>query len=369
MKKDVPSSNDRLGKVGGEAVLEGVMMKSGDRCATACRLENGGITVSEQRFVSVRTKNKILNLPLIRGVVNFVEMMKLSMRSLNVSADALGLNAEEEEGRFEKWLKKHLGLKLTDAIMVIAAVLGVALAVFLFMYLPALAARGIDTLTGGATHRFFALIEGAVKILIFIGYIYLVSLLPDIRRTFAYHGAEHKSIACYESGDELTPENAKKHTRFHPRCGTSFMFVMILIGIIVGFFIPASLPTYLRALFKLLLLPVVVGVGYEFIMYAGKHNNVLVRILSAPGLWMQRLTTREPDLSQLEVAITALKCAMPDVFPDFDTSGLTVRNLDTGEVRQPLSDTANDGEAVNEPQKEAETAVATEETETPHDET
>ena len=325
----------RRNRVGGEAVLEGVMMKAGEQCATACRLESGDITVTKQKFVSVRKKNKLLNLPIIRGVVNFVEMMKLSLASLNVSADAMGLNDEDEETKFEKWMKKHLGLRLTDALMVIAMVLGVGLALFLFMFLPSLAASGLQMLFGSAVTPFYSLIEGAVKILIFVSYIWLVALMPDIRRTFQYHGAEHKSIACFESGDALTPENAKRHTRFHPRCGTSFMFVMILLGIIIGFFVPASLPPILRAAVKILLLPVVMGLGYEFIMFAGKHDSLFIRALSAPGLLMQRLTTREPDEQQLEVAITALKCAMIEEFPDFDTSHLTIKDLDTGDVTDP----------------------------------
>ncbi len=318
--KDKKEIHCRLGKVGGEAVLEGVMMKSGERCATAIRTPDGGISASTCRFVSAKTKNKILGLPILRGVVSYVETMRLSMRVLNVSAEALGI--EETEGKAEAWLKKHLGVRAMDLLMGIAAALGVALAIFLFMFLPALATRGITFLTGPLPTPVFALIEGAFKVAIFISYIALVGLIPDIRRTFQYHGAEHKSIACYESGDELTPHNAKNHTRFHPRCGTSFLFVMILLGIFVGMFIPSTLPAWLRSVIKIALLPFVMGIGYEFIMYAGKHNNLLVRILSAPGLLMQNLTTREPDESQLEIAITAMKLAMPEEFPDFDTAHL-----------------------------------------------
>lgn len=359
MKKERTEASCRLGRVGGEAVIEGVMMKSGEQCATACRKEDGSIVVSKQRFVSIRKKKKFLNIPILRGVVNFIETMRLSMRSLNVAADALGIN-DEEEGRFEKWLKKHLGVRATDLMMGVAAVLGVALALFLFMYLPAAAAKGIAFLANHVGDGVFdalpertrdlinALVEGFFKITIFVSYIALVSLMPDIRRTFEYHGAEHKSIACFESGEDLTPENAKKHTRFHPRCGTSFMFVMILIGIIIGFFIPASLPVYFRSGIKLLLLPFVVGIGYEFIMFAGKHQNFLVRALSAPGLLMQRLTTREPDESQLEIAITALKMAMPEEFPDFDASHITVTDLDTGVTVTPAEKPASDESAAEE---------------------
>ncbi len=308
----------RLGKVGGEAVLEGVMMKAGERCATAIRTPNGRIATTVSRFRSVKEKHKILGIPVLRGVVSFIETMRLSMGVLTASAEALGL--EEEETRFEKWLKNRLGIRAMDVLTALASLLGVALALVLFMYLPGLATKGITLLVGALPGPLFALVEGVLKIGIFVGYIALVALLPDIRRTFQYHGAEHKSIACYESGEELTPENAKKHTRFHPRCGTSFLFVMILLGILVGMLLPPSLPPILRALLKIALLPFVMGIGYEFIMYAGKHENLLVRILSAPGLLMQRLTTREPDEDQLEIAITALKLALVEEFPDLDTA-------------------------------------------------
>lgn len=311
-----------MGRVGGQAVLEGVMMKSGDRCATACRRADGSIAVSRATFVSARKKNKFFALPLVRGVVNFVEMMKLSMNTLNTSAEIMG-ETDEPETKFERWLREKLHIDLTAVVSVIGIILGLLLSVGLFIYLPRFLSA---LLLPHAAPGWKALLEGGFKVLLFVGYLALVSLMRDMRRVFAYHGAEHKSVACYEAGDELTPENAKKHTRFHPRCGTSFMFVMILIGILFSVFINLLFPglsglrfgNLLYTLIKLLILPLVVGIGFEFIMYAGKHDNFLVRILSAPGLWMQRLTTREPDETMLECAITALKCAMPDEFPDFD---------------------------------------------------
>jgi uncharacterized protein YqhQ len=164
-----------------------------------------------------------------------------------------------------------------------------------------------------------ALVEGFAKIVIFVAYLLLVSLMPDIKRTFMYHGAEHKSIACFEAGAPLTPETAKNYTRFHPRCGTSFMFVMILLGIIVGIIInnAFSLPRLVLTAIRLLILPLIVGIGYEFIRFAGKHDNFVTRILSAPGLWMQRITTKEPTEDMLEIAIISLKCALRDDFPEF----------------------------------------------------
>jgi len=310
---------DRLNKVGGQAVLEGVMMKAGTKTVTTCRKEDKTLVVYDSEFHSVRKKHKILNIPILRGVINFVEMMILSVKTLGNSADALGI--EEEDGKCEKWLKKHLGIKLTDLIMIISVILGLALSVFLFMFLPNLVSGLIDKyLLKGSLGIWTAVIEGVVKIAIFLLYLWLVSLMPDIKRTFMYHGAEHKSIACFESGDELTPENAKKYKRFHPRCGTSFMFLMILLGIFAGLFVKILIPgldTWAYTGIRLLILPIVMGIGYEILMIAGKHDNFLTRAISAPGLWVQRITTKEPTEDMLEVAIISIKCALRDDFPEF----------------------------------------------------
>ena len=314
---------ERLGKVGGQAVIEGVMMKAGNRTVTTCRKEDGSIVVNASDFNSIRSKHKILDLPIIRGVVNFIEMMMLSVKTLGASAEALGIE-EEEPGKFEKWLREKLGVRIVDFIMGVSVVLGMLLAVLLFVCLPGWIANGIDFLLGyflnTSLGAWRAVLEGVVKIGIFISYLLLVSLMPDIKRTFMYHGAEHKSIACFEAGDELTPENAKKHTRFHPRCGTSFMFFMILLGIFAGFFIHTVFPGLhwlLYSLIRILILPILMGVGYEIIRIAGKHDNVVTRVLSAPGIWAQGITTKEPDEGMLEVAIISLKCALRDSFPEF----------------------------------------------------
>lgn len=325
MKKKEICCPERLGKVGGQAVLEGVMMKAGSHTVTTCRKEDGTLVVTDDSFVSVRKKHKILNIPILRGVINFVEMMILSVKTLGASADALGIDEEEEEGRFAKWLKKHLKINITDLIMVVSTVLGLALSVLLFMFLPALVSFGVDYVIGliwedASLGAFSAVVEGIVKVAIFLGYLSLVSLMPDIKRTFMYHGAEHKSIACFEAGEELTPENAKRHTRFHPRCGTSFMFFMILLGIIAGLFIRILIPgldMWLYTLIRLLILPLLVGLGYEVIMLAGKHPNLITRAISAPGLWVQRITTKEPTLDMLEVAIVSIKCALRDDVVEF----------------------------------------------------
>ncbi len=294
------------------------MMKHKDSYSVAVRKEDGSVTVQDGTFVSVRKKHKIFNIPLLRGVVNMIEMLMLSIKTLDTSARLYGIEEEVEESKFEKWLKKHFGKGIVDFVMLLAMILGVALSVFLFIFLPSFITKLIDGFAGGKLGLWKNLIEGGLKVVIFVCYLLLCLLMKDIRRTFEYHGAEHKSIFCYEAGEELTPENVKKYKRFHPRCGTSFMFVIIIISILVS-----SLPiftwenTLIRFLTKLLFLPVIIGLGYEFIMVAGKHDNVITRILSAPGLLMQRITTREPDLQQIEVAIHALKSSMPDEFPDY----------------------------------------------------
>lgn len=360
MKKQ-KSTVCRRTSVGGQAVIEGVMMKNGTDVSLAIRKANGTIEISKSEFHPVKEKHKWLNIPILRGVVGFVESMILSLKTMGKSTDMLGLDELEEQEKKEKEEKKARkkaekearkqgksvnellaeksapvdenepkkeGKKssgaISGAIMAISMVLGLALAVFLFIALPTIVTNLIDIPVkeyvneNGMNKYLKAGIEGVIKILIFIIYIASVSLMKDIKRTFAYHGAEHKSIACYEAGMDLTPENARKCTRFHPRCGTSFLFVMILLGIIIGMFIPEfeSMP-WLRIILKLVTLPIIMGLGYEFIMLAGKHPNWFTRALSAPGLWMQRLTTKEPDDYQLAVAICALKSSMPNEFPDF----------------------------------------------------
>ena len=345
-KKESAPLSCRLNRVGGEAVIEGVMMKAGDRCSTACRKEDGSIAVVDKKFVSARRRHKILNIPLLRGIVNFIESFVLSFSILEISAEMMTEGIPEEETKFEKWLKKTFGKSIYDVIMAVAGFLGILLAVLLFTYLPNQIALWIERLFKIDMGVFKAILCGVLRIGIFILYIVLVSLMKDIRRTFEYHGAEHKTIACFEAGDELTPENAKRHSRFHPRCGTSFMFVMLLLSVLVSLGVRSlfeiglkidfaaltlnatgyDLSALIYAGIGILTLPIIVGIGFEFLMYAGKHDGPIIRALSAPGLWMQRLTTREPDEKQLEIAITALKCSMPDEFPDFDRDALIVRD-------------------------------------------
>jgi len=316
-KQSEQTQNCRLGSTGGQAVLEGIMMKSPEGCALAVRREDGSIRVDDIEVSSVKDKYKILKLPIIRGIVGFIESMMLSYKTLSISAEVLGFEEIEEETKFEKWMKAKFGKGVLDLVMAIAMVLGLVLGFGLFFFVPILITKGLDSVAGGHLGWFKNLIEGLIKIAVFVAYLALVSLMKDIRRTFEYHGAEHKTIFCYESGEELTVENIKKYKRFHPRCGTSFLFVMLILSILVF-----SLPiftwenTVLRFVTKLLFMPLVMGLGYEFIRFAGRHDNIITRILSAPGLWMQRITTREPDDSMIEIAVTALKRSLPSQFPD-----------------------------------------------------
>ncbi len=318
-EKKNPELQCRMGKVGGEAVLEGVMMRCGDKIALSVRGEDGSISVKESEFVSIRKKHKFFNTPIIRGVVSFIESMKMSFGCLNDSAEMLGIDEELEETKFEKWLREKFGKGTLDVVMAIGVVLGLGIGVGLFALLPTYLANLLADAFPSLEHNWFiSVFSGIFRIAIFVSYICLVSLMKDIRRTFEYHGAEHKSIACYESGLELTPENAATCSRFHPRCGTSFIFVILILSILIYTIIPHDWAWYVQSLVKICMLPIVMGLSFEYLIYAGKHSNAMTKFLSAPGLWMQRITTREPDLSQLEIAITSIKLSMPEEFPDFD---------------------------------------------------
>ncbi|MBQ5837136.1 MAG: DUF1385 domain-containing protein [Clostridia bacterium] len=315
----------RRGAVGGQAIVEGVMMRSKQHTAIAVRrLDNKKISVTRKGNKSISDKCKILKWPLIRGVVNFVESMVMSFSTITTGTDMLGLDETEAEStsKVDKWLEKHGGKWLIGVISAISLILGLALAVGLFIFLPTflggLIFDHIPNLDAAAANVWRNIVEGVFKVIIFILYIWLTAFIPDMKRVYMYHGAEHKSIFCYEAGDELTVENVKKHSRFHPRCGTSFMFSMIILSIAVGIiFLWAVETVWLRSLLKIALLPLTVGIGYEFIRYAGRHDNAVIRALSRPGLWMQNLTTREPSDDIIEVGITSLKCALPDDFPGF----------------------------------------------------
>ena len=264
----------------------------------AVRKPDGEIETEEIRSLSLRQKYKFFDLPIIRGCVAFVESLITGYKTISRSASLAGL---EEETNGNKALE---GL-----LMVISAILGVGIAVGLFIILPVLAVKGLSLLFDPGVFK--TLIEGIVKVILFLIYLFLISRMKDIKRIFEYHGAEHKTIFCFEAGEELTVENVRKQSRLHPRCGTSFLFLVILIGILVGSFITWN-NAGLRILMKILLMPITAGISFELIRFAGNHDNVFTRIISAPGKALQKLTTAEPDESQMEVAILALKESLTD---------------------------------------------------------
>nr|MCR4747626.1 DUF1385 domain-containing protein [Clostridiales bacterium] len=289
----MPDSRKTL--IGGQALIEGIVMRGKHVAAMGIRLPNGEIEITEKELHPLRDKYKIAGVPVIRGVVNFVESITFGYKCLMESAEKSGLEDTESESKVDKWLTEHFSDKVMPIVGVISAILGVALALGLFMYLPALINDLLDkyVFSGGiAKHNLQPLVEGIIKIIIFIFYMWAVSQMKDIKRVFMYHGAEHKTIFCYENNEELTVENVRKQIRFHPRCGTSFMFVLMILSIFIATILVLIFP-WLRAsrvvwmLAKLLVLPVVMGIGYEYIRYAGRHDNICTKIGSAPGLWMQ----------------------------------------------------------------------------------
>ena len=307
--------------VGGQALIEGIMMQGPKGAAVSVRVPDGSIETIMKHPKHIRDRIKPLGWPVLRGCVSFVESMIFGYQCLMLSAEKSGMEDmeadEENMSKLDKWLSSHLSKGVMSALTAVASVLGIALAFALFFYLPTVITNLFNKLANGALQNYRALIEGVLRMLIFSGYIAAVSLMKDIRRTFMYHGAEHKTIFCYEHGLDLTVENVKKQSRFHPRCGTSFMFVIIIISVLISSVISVAFPalrnsTPVWMLTKLLILPLVMGFGYEFIKYAGRHENLFVKILSAPGLWMQRLTTKEPDDDMIEVAIAAFSAVITD---------------------------------------------------------
>lgn len=281
------------------------------------RLPDGTIETTKRSVKQLKDKNKIFGWPLIRGVVGFIESMILGYKCLMESAEKTGFDSGEEEdmSKLDIWLTKHLGKKMMSVIGAISAILGFGLAFLLFFWFPSAIFDFLNNSFKEALTNWRAVIEGVVRVSIFIVYMAAVAQLKDIKRLYMYHGAEHKSIFCFENGEALTVENVGKQKRFHPRCGTSFIFVMIILSILISSIIAIAFPaiTKIRAvwlLVKLLLIPVIMSIGYEFIKYAGCHQNILVKVLSAPGLWMQRITTKEPTDDIIEVGIAALKAVL-----------------------------------------------------------
>lgn len=306
--------------IGGQALIEGILMKSPEKTALAVRMPNGEIDLSYIDGKSVREKYKILNLPVVRGVIAFAESMINGYKAMMLSAEKSGFtDLEEEKPKDEK--KQNA---LVNTVMVIGSVLGVLLAVVLFMYLPRLFVSGIEyVFSAKITSKLLrSAIEQFLKLTIFVLYVFAVSFMKDIKRVFMYHGAEHKTIFAYEKGLELTVENVRTQKRFHPRCGTSFMILMILVSIIISTVVQIIFPTvynvrWLWVIAKILIIPFTCGIGFEILKICGKYDNILTRIISAPGMWLQRITTKEPEDDMIEIAIAALKACEPEV-PDVE---------------------------------------------------
>ena len=295
--------------IGGQAVMEGIMMRNGSEYSVAVRKENGEIEVKKETYKGVGSKCRLFRLPFIRGIFSFVDSLVLGMKSLNYSASLFMEDGEEEEepGRFEKWLQKKFGDKAEKVIMDLTMVISIILAMGIFMVFPTWVSTLMKPLLGNGI--WMALFEGVLRIAIFIAYVGLISLMPDIKRTYMYHGAEHKCINCIEHGLPLTVENVMKSSKEHKRCGTSFLLIVMVISILFFLVIrPETL--WLRLVSRILLIPVIAGVSFEFLRLAGNSDNPVVNLLSKPGLMLQGLTTKEPDEQMAEVAI----CAVEAVF-------------------------------------------------------
>ena len=309
-KKSCGCSKKNYTSIGGQALLEGILMRGPNADCIAVRLPDGSI---DTKVTETGGKKRVWKkIPVLRGIIAFIQSLVTGYKALMYSAEKSGeVTSEEEMSKFDKWLSERLGDGVMTAIGVVSLMLGLFLSLLLFKFLPMAAVSGIEMLGVKIESDILkSVIEGVIKLAIFVGYLAAVSLMKDIRVTFMYHGAEHKTISCYEAGEELTPENAARFPREHPRCGTSFLFLMVALGIAVNCFLTWS-SVWLRLFSSLLALPVVMGLGYEILKLCGKYDNILTRAVSAPGKWMQKLTTREPNEKQLEVAIAALKAVIP----------------------------------------------------------
>lgn len=325
-KKEKNKDNIHRTSIGGQALIEGIMMKGPNKTAMAVRKADGEIFVEENDAKEKKWYNKA---PFIRGSVNFVTQLAEGYHYISRSAEVSGLaddDEDEELTRFEKWLNDKFGEKLMNIVMGIAMVIGIAIAVVLFVFVPTWLFMLIQYLFGETDiSAFQSLFEGILKIIIFVAYMAVTAVSKDVKRMYGYHGAEHKTIACYEAGKPLTVENVRPMRRFHPRCGTSFIFLVLLISILIysifpitnaifieAFGVSETIAMLLRVSCKIILLPVIVGISYEVIRLAGRYDNVLTRIVSAPGLALQRITTKEPDDSMIEVAIAAMERVIPE---------------------------------------------------------
>ena len=294
---------NRYSGIGGQAVLEGIMMKNKDQYAVAVRKPDGEIEVEVDVYRGVMHESKITKIPFLRGIFNFIDSMMLGTKTLNYSASFYE-EEDAEETKTDKFLDKLFGGNAEKVLMGFTTVLSLVLAVAIFIILPYFLASFLQDYVRNTS--LMAIIEGAMRIVIFLLYVVGISAMKDIKRVYQYHGAEHKCINCIEKGRPLTVKNVMRSSRLHKRCGTSFMFLVMFVSIILFFFIRVENPVQ-RIIIRVLLIPVIAGISYEIIRWAGRSNNILVRILSAPGMWIQKLTTKEPDESMAEVAIKAVE--------------------------------------------------------------
>lgn len=301
-------SKDKKTTIGGQALMEGILMRGPEKSAIVVRKPDKTLEIKEEPTGSNK-HHPILRLPFIRGPITFWDSMKYGVSALMYSSEFFEVEGEEKEpGKFEKWIERKIGMERFEKLMMtFTVILGIAMPIGLFILLPTL----IAGFFGEMHFTLRNLLEGAIRILIFIGFVWSTSLMKEIKRTYMYHGAEHKCIACYEAGKELTVENARECCRFHPRCGTSFLFVVMIISIVVFSVVQWSNPL-VRMLLRLALLPVVASISYEINRFAGRYDNWFTRVLRAPGVALQRITTKEPDDSMLEVAIEALQRVIPE---------------------------------------------------------
>ena len=306
---ETPKSCSFRTSIGGQALIEGILMRGPQKQAIVCRTEDGLVEKVEP-VSTIRERYPILKLPLLRGCVMFIESMVKGMQALTYSASLVPLEEQGEPDKLDLWIQAHFPAEKAQKLIIgVSVVLGIGLSVLLFVFLPALLVGFIKPLTASFFVR--NLSEGLVKVFILLVYMALVSRMKDIHRLFCYHGAEHKSIFCYEKGLPMTVENVREQSRFHPRCGTSFLLVVVLVSILVNSVVCVS-NTFARVGWHLLLLPLVVGISYEINRWCGGHDNWLSAVLSAPGKWLQRITTNEPDDDMIRCAIRALELVIPE---------------------------------------------------------
>lgn len=308
MDKEIWLKPKRTCNIGGEALMEGVMMRGNRTVVSTIRKSSGELVTTTRTYIPITKRHKILGLPFIRGGINMIESMIVGIKALMESAEYVEF--EESESKFDKWIEKKFGDKSTNIIMYVSVIFALAMGIGLFMLLPNLVADLLPFSKETASGAFLAnIMEGMIRIIIFLAYVWLVSKNKEIRRVFQYHGAEHKTIFAYENMDELMVENVRKHTRFHPRCGTTFIFVVVIISILV-FALTGWHSRLLNVVIRLALLPVIAGVSYELFKLAARSESKLIKLVSYPGILLQRITTQEPDDSMVEVAIASLKAVL-----------------------------------------------------------